>query len=100
MLWLMLLPFRLLAGLLALVFFPVVLILLPFVLLLWLPFKLLKLAVHLAIGLVALPFLLVLGVLGIVVGGLVAAVTALPFGLMALLVVAVWMLMRRPARAW
>ena len=100
MLWLMLLPFRLLAGLLALVFFPVVLILLPFVLLLWLPFKLLKLAVHLAIGLVALPFLLVLGVLGIVVGGLVAAVTALPFALMALLVVAVWMLMRRPARAW
>lgn len=100
MLWLMLLPFGLLAGLLALAFVPLFLLLLPFVLLIWLPFKLLKLALHVAIGLIALPFLLLLGVLGVIVGGIVAVATALPFALVALLVVALWMLMRRPARAW
>ena len=76
MLWLVLLPFRLLFSIVfGIVALPFVLLLLPFALLLWVPFLLLKFTFRLALGLLLIPLMLVGGLLGLVLFG-VAAVAA------------------------
>ena len=74
MFWLITLPFRLLFGILAaLVALPVALVLLPFALLFWIPFVLLKLTVRFAVLVLALPLLLLAGIVGVLVAGAAAA---------------------------
>ena len=76
MLWLVLLPFRLLFavvfGLLAL---PFALVLLPFALLLWLPFLLLKFTLRVAAALLLVLLLVLGGVVGLLVAGIAAGVS-------------------------
>jgi hypothetical protein len=97
MLWLVLLPFRLLFfavfGLLAL---PFVLLLLPFALLVWIPFLLLKFTLRLALGLLLIPLMLVGGLLGVVLFGVAAVAALVPLLPIAFVVVLLWMVMRRP----
>lgn len=97
MLWLVLLPFRLLFaivfGILAL---PFVLLLLPFALLLWIPFLLLKFTVRLALGLLLIPLMLVGGLLGIVLFGVAAVAAMVPLLPIAFVAFLLWMVMRRP----
>jgi hypothetical protein len=78
MIWLLLLPFRLALGLIAgLVVLPFVLILLPFALLLWLPFAMLRAALRLVVGVVVLPIVLVALVLGLLAAGVGLALALL-----------------------
>ena len=65
MFWLVTLPLRLLFGILAaLVALPFAVVLLPFALLFWIPFVVLKLTVRLAVLVLALPLLLLAGMIG------------------------------------
>jgi hypothetical protein len=101
MIWLLLLPFRLVFGIVAgLVVLPVVLILLPFALLLWLPFAMLRLVA----GLVVLPIVLVALVLGLVAAGagmaLAVVVPLLPVVVIAVGIWAVFRLTGRPVRSY
>ena len=105
MIWLLLLPFRLVFGIVAgLVVLPVVLILLPFALLLWLPFAMLRMALRLVAGLVVLPIVLVALVLGLVAAGagmaLAVVVPLLPVVVIALGIWAVVRLTDRPVRSY
>jgi hypothetical protein len=98
MLWLLLLPFRLLFtvvfGLLAL---PFLIVLLPFALLLWIPFVLLKLTLRVALGVVLLPVMAVLMIAGLFVAGAAAAALFVPIGLCLVAAAALWGVFR-PAR--
>src|SRR5262245_13944228 len=94
MIWLLLLPFRLLFGVVfGLVALPFVLLLLPFVLLLWLPFAILKFTVKLALGIVLLPILAIIAVLGLLVGGIFVLVPLIPLLIVGFGVWAVWRMM-------
>ncbi len=78
MIWLLLLPFRLLFGVVfGLVALPFILLLLPFALLLWLPFAILRLTLKLAVGIVVLPILAIVMLLGLLVGGVAVAAAVL-----------------------
>ena len=97
MLWLVLLPFRLLFAIVfGLLVLPFALVLLPFALLLWIPFLLVKFTVRLALGLLLIPLMLVGGVLGVVLFGVAAAVAMVPLLPLAFLAFVLWMVMRRP----
>jgi hypothetical protein len=98
MIWLLLLPFRLLFGVVfGLVALPFVLLLLPFALLLWLPFAILRFTLKLALGILVLPIVAVAMILGLLVGGvaLIAAVLVplIPLLALAFCVWVVWRLM-------
>jgi hypothetical protein len=99
MLWLVLLPFRLLFavvfGILAL---PFALVLLPFALLLWLPFLLLKFTLRVAAALLLVPLLVLGGVIGLLVAGIAAVAMMVPLLPIAIVLLLVWAL-RRPPRS-
>jgi hypothetical protein len=94
--WLLLLPFRLAFGIIAgLVVLPFVLILLPFALLLWLPFDLMRVALRVVVGLVVLPIVVVPLVLGLIVAGIgIALAIAVPLLPIALVAFCIWALVR------
>jgi hypothetical protein len=81
-------------GLLAL---PFVILLLPFALLLWIPFVLLKLTLRLALGVILLPLVAVLVIAGLFVAGAAALALFVPIGLCLLAGAVLWALLR-PAR--
>jgi hypothetical protein len=97
MLWLVLLPFRLLFtlifGLLAL---PLIVLLLPIALLLWIPFLVLKFAFRLATGLILLPLVAAAAVLGVILAGVAAVALMLPIVPIILMLGLAWLLLRRP----
>jgi hypothetical protein len=103
MVWLLLLPFRLLFGIVfGLLALPFVILFLPFALLLWLPFALLGLTFRVLTALIIVPFVAVAVLLGVLIGG-VALVGALLIPLVPLLFVAfciwaVWRIATRPVR--
>jgi hypothetical protein len=102
MLWLVLLPFRLLfAVVFGLVALPVALVILPFALLLWLPFLLLKVVFRVAAGLILLPLIIAGGLLGLVLGGVAIAALFIPLVPLLLLALLAWALLRpRMSTAW
>ncbi len=70
MLWLLLLPFRLLFGVVAgLIALPFVILLLPLALVVWLPFALLRLAFRLVFLVVMLPVMIIAAVVGVLAVG-------------------------------
>lgn len=99
MLWLVLLPFRLLIGLvfavLSLPFLllaaPVAILLLPVVLLLWVPYLLLKIGVRVVAALLLLPLLAVGGLAALIFAGAIAAV-AFPVLAIAAVCALIWAL--------
>ena len=96
MLWLLLLPFRLAFGIIAgLVVLPLALILLPFALLLWLPFAILRASLRLAVGLIVLPIVLTAVVFGLLVAGIGAALAiAVPLLPVILIALCIWAVVR------
>jgi hypothetical protein len=96
MLWLLLLPFRLAFGIIAgLVALPFVLLLLPFALLLWLPFAILRASLRLVVGLVVLPIVLTALALGLLVAGVgVALAVVVPLLPVLLIVFCIWAVVR------
>ena len=95
MLWLVLLPFRLLFTLVfGLVALPFLVLLLPLALLLWIPFVLLKLTLRIAATVILLPFIAVIVVAGLFVAGAAAAALFVPLGLCAVAAAALWALLR------
>jgi hypothetical protein len=105
MVWLLLLPFRLLFGIVfGLLALPFVILLLPFALLLWLPFALLGLTFRILTALIIVPFVAVAVLLGLLIGG-VALVGAILIPVVPLLFVAfciwvIWRLAAGPARTF
>jgi len=96
MLWLLLLPFRLLLGVVfGLLALPFVLLLLPFALLLWLPFVILRFTLKIALLAIVLPVvaIAVLGAL-LIAGMAVFAAVFVPLLPVALLAIGVWLLLR------
>jgi hypothetical protein len=95
MLWLLFLPFRLALGIIAL---PFVLILLPFALLLWLPFAILRASLRLVVGLVVLPIVLTALALGLLVAGVgVALAVVVPLLPVLVFVFCIWAVVRLSA---
>jgi hypothetical protein len=103
MVWLLLLPFRLLFGLVfGLLALPFVILFLPFALLFWLPFMLLRFTFRVLTALIIVPFVAVAVLVGLLVGG-IAVVGAILLPLIPLLFVAVciwavWRIASGPAR--
>jgi len=92
MIWLLLLPFRLLFGIVfGLMALPLVILLLPSALVLWLPFAILRLTLKLAFGILVLPIVAI----AILVGGVALLVPLLPLLLLAFVAWAVWRMMSR-----
>ena len=78
MIWLLLLPFRLLFGVVfGLVALPFVLLFLPIALLLWLPFAILRFTIKVVFGLILLPIVAVVMLAGLLVGGIAVAAAIL-----------------------
>jgi len=100
MLWLVLLPFRLLfAVVFGLLVLPFALVLLPFALLLFIPVLIVKFTLRLALGLLLIPLMLVGGLLGVVLFGVAAVVAMVPLLPIAFLAFVLWLVMRRPMPA-
>jgi hypothetical protein len=104
MIWLLLLPFRLLFGVVfGLLALPFVILFLPLVLLLWLPFAILRLALKLIVGIVVLPIVAVVTFAGLLIGGVALAaaifVPLIPLLLLAFVIWAVWRMTQGPAKA-
>jgi hypothetical protein len=103
MVWLLLLPFRLLFGLVfGLLVLPFLVVLLPLALLFWVPFMLLRLTFRVLTALIIFPIVAVAVLLGLLVGG-IALVGAILLPLIPLLFVAfcvwaVWRIATGPAR--
>jgi hypothetical protein len=96
MIWLLLLPFRLLFGVVfGLLALPFVILLLPFALLLWLPFAILRFTLKLALGIVVLPIVAIAMVLGLLVGGIALLVPLIPLLALGFVAWAVWRMMSR-----
>jgi hypothetical protein len=99
MFWLLTLPlklaFAIVFGLLALLAFPFAALLVPILLLVWLPLMLVKFALRLAFAVVLLPIVAIVTLLGLAAGG-VALVAALlvPLLPLALIVFCGWALWR------
>jgi len=92
MIWLLLLPFRLLFGVVfGLMALPFVILLLPFALVLWLPFAILRFTLKLAVGILVLPIVAI----AMLVGGLALLVPLLPLLALAFVAWAVWRMMSR-----
>jgi hypothetical protein len=78
MIWLLLLPFRLLFGVVfGLVALPFVLLFLPIALLIWLPFAILRFTLKVVFGLILLPVIAVVMLVGLLVGGMAVAAAVL-----------------------
>src|SRR5262249_1900068 len=96
MIWLLLLPFRLLFGVVfALLALPFVILLLPFALLLWLPFAILRFMLKLAFGVLVLPIVAIAMIVGVVVGGIALLVLLIPLLALGFVAWAVWRMMSR-----
>ena len=96
MIWLLLLPFRLLFGVVfGLVALPFVVLLLPFALFLWLPFAILRFTLKLAFGILVLPFIVIAMMVGLLVGGVALFVPLIPLLALAFVAWAVWRMMSR-----
>ncbi|HEX7794106.1 MAG TPA: hypothetical protein VF456_07135 [Vicinamibacterales bacterium] len=94
MIWLLLLPFRLLFGVVfGLVALPFVILLLPFALLFWLPFAILRFTLKLALGILVLPIVAIAMVLGLLVGGIALLVPLIPLLALGFVAWAVWRMM-------
>jgi hypothetical protein len=95
-LWLLLLPFRLLFGVVfGLLALPFVLLLLPVALVLWIPFMILRFTLKLAVMAVVLP-IVAIAVIGatLLAGVALFAAVVVPLLPLALVAVGLWMLMR------
>jgi hypothetical protein len=100
MIWLLLLPFRLLFGVVfGVLALPFVILLLPFALLLWLPFALLRLTLKVIVGLVIFPIAAVIALVALLVGGIAIAVPLIPLLVLGFCAWAVWRLVSGPAKA-
>jgi hypothetical protein len=100
-LWLLLLPFRLLFGVVfGLLALPLVLLFLPFALLLWIPFMILRFALKLAVLVVVLP-IVAIAVIGamLVAGVAVFAAVLLPLLPIVLVAAGLWLLLRPTPRS-
>jgi hypothetical protein len=100
-LWLLLLPFRLLFGVVfGLLALPFVLLFLPFALVLWLPFAILRFTLKLAMLVVVLP-IVAIAVIGamLVAGVAVFAAVLLPLVPVALVAAGIWLLLRPTRRS-
>ena len=96
MIWLLLLPFRLLLGVVfGLLALPLVILLLPFALLLWLPFAILRFTLKLALGILVLPIVGIAMILGLVVGGIALLVPLIPLLALGFVAWAVWRMTTR-----
>jgi hypothetical protein len=96
MIWLLLLPFRLLFGVVfGLVALPFVILLLPFALLLWLPFAILRFTLKLALGILVLPIVAIAMILGLLVGGVALLLPLIPLLALGFVGWAVWRMMSR-----
>ena len=96
MLWLLLLPFRLLFGVVfGLLALPLVLLLLPVALVLWIPFVILRFTLKLAVLAVILP-IVAIAVIGamLVAGVAVFAALFLPLLPLALVALGIWLVVR------
>lgn len=97
MLWLLLLPFKLLFLVVAsLIALPLAMVFVPIALVLWVPFMLLRLALKIVTAVVLLPLVLLMGLFGLVVGGIALVfavfVPLLPFLFLAACVWGIWRL--------
>ena len=74
---------------------------LPFFLLLWLPFAILRFTLKLALGIILLPILAVIALVGLIIGGVamtaVVLVPLIPLLVLAFCVWVVWRLVTGPA---
>ena len=94
MIWLLLLPFRLLFGVVfGLVALPFVILLLPLALLLWLPFAILRFTLKLAFAILVLPIVAIATIVGLLVGGVALLIPLIPLLALAFVAWAVWRMM-------